>query len=236
MIKKENEVFVTYDRKIIEDSMDIRAFDSCCNVMMNYDTMEFIEKMLKSQQNLINKQLENLSILYFKLVGTIKFLQENLEDINEYWKNLRFDIISSDNNDKIISVDWCKSFDKLNIADLDNIINVVIDTTKEKIEDLNNVYIILNKIKMFSLKGYSYTNEEDDNNKEVADAHNVKDNDIIKIDVIKELIDYLPNTPVSELTMNEMISKAEDMLFDFNMITFIFYIEIIDEYKNSKEK
>ena len=118
MIKKENEVFVTYDRKIMEDSMDVRAFDSCCNVMMNYDTMELIEKMLKSQQNLINKQLENLSILYFKLVGTIKFLQENLEDINEYWKNLRFDIISSDNNDKIISVDWCKSFDKLNIADL----------------------------------------------------------------------------------------------------------------------
>lgn len=234
MIKKENEVFITYDRGIMENSIDIEAFSSGFSVMMSSETMEFMEKILESQQNSINNQLENLSLVYFRIVRSIKFLKENLENINEYWRKLRSDTLSSNayNNSKIVSVDWFKSFVKLDISDLENISDLVLDITREKIEDLNNIYIILNKIKGVYLKGCSKEDEEDNEKIGFDSLDDVECNDVVRIDVIKELAEYLPSNPTN-LTVEDMVSKAEGMLFDMPMITFSFYLEIIDRYKNS---
>ena len=228
MVKKENEMFVTYDRGIMKNSVDIKAFSNGFGMLMSFEVMEYMEKILESQQNSINNQLENLSLLYFRIIRSISFLEENLENINEFWKKLRSNAISKGaSNNKIVSVDWFNSFSKLDISDLEDILEIVLDLTKEKIEDLNNTYIMLNKIKEVYLRSKS---DDADNRIGLKHLRDVEYNDVINIDVIKELVDYLPSNPIN-LSVDDIISKAEGVLFDFNMITFSFYMEIIDRYK-----
>lgn len=231
MVKKENEVFVTYDRSIMENSIDIKAFSNGFTMKISSEVMEYMEKILESQQNSINNQLGNLSLVYFRIVSSIKFLKENLKNISEYWEKIRNDYKFADtSNGKVMSVDYFEFFSNLNMSDLENILEIVLDVTKAKIEDLNNTYIILNKIKKIYLKSYKGENEESNENIYWDSLSDVNRNDVLKIDVIKELVDYLPSNPI-DLSVNDIISKAEGMLFDFNMITFSFYMEIIDRYK-----
>lgn len=242
MIKKENEVIFDFDKGNMENSIDVKLFYNGFNMMMCCSTMDFIKKMFEEQKDNINKQLENLSLIYFRISSSIKFLEENIEDMNKCLRKAKFDRVSFDcyNEYQTVAVNWLGLFEKLKISDLEKLSNAILDITEEKLEHLNNLHIILNKIKT----AYSgeYLEEDEDITRYILNIHNkkldldfIENNigvDIEKIDVVKELVDYLPYSP-TEVSVEDMISKAVGLIVDFPMMILCFYLDIIDRYKNN---
>lgn len=242
MIKKENEVIFDFDKGNVENSIDVKLFYNGFNMMMCCDTMDFIRKMFEEQKDNINKQLENLSLIYFRISSSIKFLEENIEGMNKCLRKAKFDRVSFDcyNEYQTVAIDWLGLFKKLKISDLEKLSNTVLDITKEKLEYLNNLYIILNKIKTACSE--DYLEGDEDITRYILNTHNkkldldfIENNigvDIEKINVVKELVDYLPYSP-NEVSVEDMVSKAVGLIVGFPMMTLCFYLDIIDRYKNN---